>query len=93
MWQASTAGPPGAYTIRRGGETVFALASTIHPDEADLATLAADLMTTRLSGGRDVTYKSVLDAEDSRDDLWSKLAVICLVCVFAEFLGLKLFRS
>lgn len=93
VWQAAAAGPPGTYTVQRGDQIVYAQASTIPPDEADLATLAGDLLTTRLSGGRDVAYRSALDVEDSRDDLWSKLAVICLICVFAEFLGLKLFRS
>lgn len=92
VWQAAAAGPPGAYKVERSGNTLYALASTIPPEEADLSTLAADLMTTRLSGGRDVKYRSAMDPEDSRDDLWSKLAIVCLTCIFAEFVGLKMFR-
>ncbi len=91
-WHAPAAGPPGVYTVRRSRETVYAVATTIPSEEADLLPLAADLMTNRLAGGRDVKYRSALQDEDPRDDRWSMLAVICLLCVFAEFVGLKFFR-
>lgn len=92
MWQADAAGPPGVYSVRRGRDAVYALASTLSPDEADLMPLAADLMTTRLAGGRDVKYRSALQDEEPRDDRWSTLAVLCVLCVCAEFAGLKYFR-
>lgn len=93
LWESPAAGPPGVYSIRRGKQTVFALATAIPPDEADLMTITSDLITTRLAGGRDLTYRSALQEEDPRDDLWSKLAIACVLCVCAEFLGLKLFRT
>ena len=93
MWQAPAAGPPGVYEVKRGSQTVFAMASAIPPDEADLATLASDVMTDRLSGGRDVKYRSAIHDEEPRDDLWTWLAVACLGCVFAEVAGLKAFKS
>ena len=92
MWHAPAAGPPGVYAVRRGRETIYAMATAIPPEEADLMPLAADLMTNRLAGGRDVKYRSALQDEDPRDDRWSTLAVLCLLCVFAEFVGLKFFR-
>jgi hypothetical protein len=92
MWQAAAAGPPGVYSVRRGGDTVYALATAIPADEADLMTLTEDLVTSRLAGGRDVKYHSALREEDPHDDLWSMLAVACLLCVCAEFVGLKFFR-
>ena len=92
MWQSAAAGPPGVYSVVRGRESVYALASTIPPDEADLMPLSADLMTTRLAGGRDVKYRSALQDEDPRDDRWSILAVLCVICLCVEFAGLKYFR-
>lgn len=92
MWQAGAAGTPGVYEVRRGSKTIYAMASAIPPEEADLMPLSSDLITNRLSGGRDVKYRSALDNEEPRDDFWSLLAVICLACIFAEFIGLKLFR-
>jgi hypothetical protein len=92
MWQAASAGPPGAYSVRRGSDTVFALASAISAEESDLMPLSPDLMTNRLAGGRAVEFRSAFDTEDPRDDLWSKLAIGCLLCVFAEFACLIGFR-
>lgn len=92
MWQAGAAGSPGVYEVRRGSNSIYALASTIPAEEADLMPLSSDLITSRLSGGRDVKYRSALDTEEPRDDFWSWLAVGCLGCIFAEFIGLKLFR-
>ena len=93
MWQAAEAGPPGVYEVKRATQTVFALASAIPADEADLATLAADVMTDRLAGGRDVKYRSALRDEEPRDDLWSWLAVACVGCALTEVFGLKMFKS
>jgi hypothetical protein len=93
MWQAAEAGPPGVYEVKRANQTLFALASAIPADEADLATLASDVMTDRLSGVRDVKYRSALRDDEPRDDLWSWLAVACLSCVLVEVLGLRLFKS
>jgi hypothetical protein len=92
MWQAAAAGPPGAYSVIRGRNTVFAIATTIPPEEADLTPLSADLMTSRLAGGRDVKYRSALQEEDPRDDRWTTLAILCVLCLCAEFAGLKYFR-
>lgn len=93
MWQAAASGPPGVYEVKRQDKTVFALASSIPAEEADLATLASDVMTERLSGGRDVNYHSALSDNEPRDDLWSWLAVACVCCALSEVLALGLFKS
>jgi hypothetical protein len=93
MWQAAAAGPPGVYKVQREAQTVFAIASAIPAEEADLATLDSDVMTKRLSGGRDVKFRAGQRDEDPRDDLWSWLALACLGCVVVEVLSLKLFKS
>lgn len=93
MWQAAAAGPPGVYLVKRDAQTVFALASAIPPEESDLVTLASDLLTDRLAGGRDVKFRAALREEEPRDELWSRLALACLGCVLAEVFSLKMFKS
>jgi hypothetical protein len=93
MWQSPVVGPPGVYEVKRGNETVFALASAIPADEADLVTLTSDVMTDRLAGGRNVQYHSAFDENDPHDETWNWLAVACLGCLFAEIAGLCFFRS
>ncbi|MFN0052097.1 MAG: vWA domain-containing protein [Planctomycetales bacterium] len=93
MWQGSAAGPPGVYEIRRGTQTVLALASAIPAEESDLATLPSDLMTDRLAGGRDVRFRNAKQDDAPRDDLWVWFAIAGLGCVFVEWIGLKAFRS
>lgn len=93
MWQAASAGPPGVYSIRRGRDTIYALATTLSPEESDLMTLTSELITGRLAGGRDVSYRSIADKPaEQGDSLWATLAVICLICICLEMFGLKLFR-
>ena len=93
MWQSAEAGPPGVYEVRRESQTVFAVASSLSAEEADLKPLDASVMTDRLAGGRDVRYRSAQRDDEPRDDLWSWLAVGCLCCALTEILGLGLFRS
>lgn len=93
IWQAAAAGPPGVYEVKRGRETVFALAAAVPPEESDLATLPPDVVTGRLAGGRDVQYRSALHDDRPRDDLWAWLLVACVGCVIAEVVGLKAFKT
>ena len=93
LWQSAKAGPPGVYEVRRNEQTMFALATAIPAEEADLATLESSLMTDRLAGGRDVQFRSARHNQEPRDDLWSKLLVICVCCALLEVLGLGFFKS
>ncbi len=93
LWQSPEAGAPGHYSVKRGGETVFALATAIAEEESDLATLPADVLTSRLAGGRDVQFHSGPQDEQPRDTLWTWLAVACVGCLFLELVGLLVFRS
>jgi len=40
VWRMPSAVPPGIYRVERGGQTVFALASELPPEESDLRSLA-----------------------------------------------------
>ncbi len=62
-------------------------------EESDLETLASDVLTTRLAGGRDVTFHSGLPDDEPRDRIWSWLAVACVGFLLAEMASLIVFRS
>ncbi|MEX1098739.1 MAG: VWA domain-containing protein [Planctomycetales bacterium] len=94
VWQIPQAGPPGIYEVKRGGETVFALATAVPAEEADLATLPADVFETRLAGGRQVRYRSALASEaEGEDRLWTWLALACATCLLGEIAVLRWFRT
>src|SRR5262249_36113859 len=92
IWQVAEAGPPGVYSVETAKETLFATATAIPPEEADLMPLGSDVLTNRLAGGRDVEFRSAQDDGDERDSLWSALAVACLVCMLVELVSLRYFR-
>jgi hypothetical protein len=92
MWQSAAAGPPGVYQVKQAGTSIFAVASVIPAEEADLATLAQELLTDRLAGGRDVKFRTGPRSDEPRDDLWTWLTLACLACVVAEVFCLRLFK-
>lgn len=93
LWQAPAAGAPGAYVVKRGDQTVFALASTIPPEESNLTTLASDLLTSRLAGGREIQFHSGVQEDEPRDRIWTWLAVGCVSFLLIEMATLIVFRS
>jgi hypothetical protein len=94
LWSGDSAGEPGAYRINRRDETVFAIAATLPAAECDLRTLSAEVFRDRLSGGRDIQFRTATggDAEE-RDTLWNWLAMACIACVVSEIIALKAFRT
>jgi hypothetical protein len=93
VWRWPAVGPPGVYTVRRADIPVYAVASTISPDEADLAPIDLNLLKTRLAGGRTVQVEGAADLSPSRDIAWAWLAVACAACMLLEILVLKFFRT
>lgn len=94
LWQLPAAGPPGVYRVVEGDKTVFAMATAIPAEEADLTPLAATLLTERLAGGRNVQYHAAAQGdEEPRDDLWTWFALACVGCMAGEIVGLKWFRT
>ncbi|HEY1786321.1 MAG TPA: BatA domain-containing protein [Pirellulales bacterium] len=91
VWRMASAVPPGIYRVERGGQTVFALASELPPEESDLRNLTPDVLKDRMSGGRQMQYRSV-DERDNVDDLWTWLAVGTTVAMLIELLVLRIFR-
>lgn len=94
VWEVPSAGPPGVYQILLENKPVIAVVISVPVEESDLRLLPADVFENRLSGGRDFEYQtgSSLGGEE-QDTFWVWLAAGCLICVFGEFLTLKLFRT
>ena len=74
-------------------QVVFALASSIPPEESDLRTLDAEVMTERLSGGRQVSFTRVAEAEKEDNKSWIWFAVAAVVALVGEVLILKWFKT
>jgi hypothetical protein len=94
VWHSPAAAAPGICQVKRAGQTIFALATVIPEEEADLRSLSADVFQTRLAGQRDVRFRAYsADQAPERDRLWTLLAVVCIVSVLGEFVALRLFRT
>jgi hypothetical protein len=93
LWRWEAAGPPGVYSVKRDAATVFALTTAVPAVESDLESIDPSLLTTRLAGGRTVSFQSATNESQTKDSAWSWFLVACAVCMIAEFLVLKLFRT
>lgn len=93
VWRWPDAGPPGVYQVRRDAEAITAVAVTTPPEESDLRTLDADVLTGRLAGERTVQYNSTVGDDQQRDDTWIWFAVACVLCMLGEIVALRVFNS
>lgn len=92
-WHWPSPDRPGVYQVQRDGGTVFALAVSVPAEESQLETLPSDVLTERLSGGRDVFYRGAAGEASDRDDLWKWLAAACVLCLLGEIGVLLAFRT
>jgi hypothetical protein len=93
LWRWDAAGPPSVYSVKRDAATVFALATAVPAVESDLESIDANLLTTRLAGGRTVSFQSATNESQTKDSAWSWFLVACAMCMIGEFFVLKLFRT
>ena len=93
FWTCKTGLPPGVYRVVRNHATVFAVASALSPDEADLTPLDPELMRTRLAGGRQIQFIDSGHEQETKDVWWVYLAAGCVGCLLVELAALKFFRT
>ncbi|MCE9546280.1 MAG: hypothetical protein K8T25_12260, partial [Planctomycetia bacterium] len=93
VWQWPQPEKPGAYSVDRNGQTVFAATVSIPAEESQLDTLSPDVLTKRLGGGRSVGYTSASGPEESRDLAWTWLLVGCVMTMVVEIGALVGFRT
>lgn len=93
LWQWRSPGAPGVYQVQRGPDVVYALAAAVPAEESDLRPLAAGVLKDRLAGGRNVYYRGPDSDKDGREDAWPWFAVACMLCLLAEVVALRVFRS
>jgi hypothetical protein len=94
VWRSESAGAPGSYEVRRDGRTLFAAPVVLAAEESDLRTIGADVFKDRLSGGRNIEFRSaVSDRSQAQDSLWIWLAIGCIGCLLLEIATLAWFRT
>ena len=89
VWSCKELPGPDIFEVEKDGQPVFALAANLSPDESDLRTLDADLLTDRLSGGRDVSFSRVNSEKREEDRSWIWFAVAAVVALIGEVVVLK----
>ena len=92
VWNWRRVAGPAVYQVTRDDQTVYALASQLDPDESDLRVLDAEVMTERLSGGRDVSFRRSSEVASERDDSWTWFAVAATLALVTEVIVLNNFR-
>lgn len=93
VWSCKELQGPDIFEIEQDGQPVFAMAANLSPEESDLRTLDARLLTDRLSGGRDVSFSRVAGEKREEDRSWIWFAVAAVVALIGEVAVLKAFRS
>lgn len=98
LWHWDTPTSPGVYEAKKEDKTkqeyktCFALAVNQPAEESRLDRLGADVFTERLTGGRQLAFQPADTEENKKDEAWTILAVLCLLCVFGEW-GMLLMRA
>jgi hypothetical protein len=94
LWRCPVLETPGVYLVKRGDAVVYAAAAAVPAEESDLRPLDPKVLTERLSGGRQVTYRSAAgEGEEPQDRMWTWLAVACVGCLLGEVVALKVFGT
>ena len=84
---------PTVFNINQADQTVYALATHIAPEESDLRTLDAEVLTERLSGGRQVDFHRVAEQKKEDDKSWIWFAVAAVVALVGEVFVLRSFKT
>lgn len=93
LWKVPPLSKAGAYQVLSEGKPIFAIASTIAPDEADLRPIDPTVLQNRLSGGRQIQFRAASQTEDAWEDFWVWLTLAGALCIIGELVVLRVFRT
>ena len=93
LWNWRRPDGPTVFNINQADQTVYALATHIAPEESDLRTLDAEVLTERLSGGRQVDFHRVAEQKKEDDKSWIWFAVAAVVALVGEVFVLRSFKT
>ena len=93
LWRWTAPLTPGVYRVCRGDETVYAAAVQVPADESNLDTLSAQVLTERLAGGRQASYRGADDDDRNGDDFWKWCAAGCVLMILGEIGALLAFKT
>ena len=92
-WRWPSPRAPGVYQVRRGSQTVFALAVGIPAEESQLESIDPQVLKDRLAAGRNVFFHGAAGQGEPRDDFWKWFGVACVFCMLGEITTLLAFRT
>lgn len=93
LWNWRRPEGPTIFNINQADKTVYAIATHIAAEESDLRTLDADVLTERLSGGRQVDFHRVAEQKKEDDKSWIWFAVATVVALVGEVFVLRSFKT
>jgi len=89
VWSWQEPPGPGIYALDEGAKSAWMIATSAPAVESDLSSLDKEVLTQRLSGGREVGFASAETNEQGSDDLWSWLIAACLLGLIGEIAALR----
>ncbi len=92
LWRWNETGPPGVYTVMRGSNSVFAIATAAPSIESDLEPLDPAILQTKLAGGHAVYFQSA-GQDAPRDDTWAWALSACAIVMIGEVVVLRAFQT
>lgn len=89
VWSWQEPPGPGIYALDESAKSAWMIATSAPAVESDLSSLDKEVLTQRLSGGREVGFASAETNEQGSDDLWSWLIAACLLGLIGEIAALR----
>ena len=84
---------PGVTTVSNNEKLVYAVATTIPPEESDLRVLDGDTLTNRLAKGKTTSFQSDSQALATTDFGWVWCSVAVLILMISEVVCLIWFKT
>lgn len=93
VWSTPVAVGPIVTTVSHNEELLYAVATTIPPEESDLRVLDGETLTTRLASGKTTRFQSGSQDMSSTDFGWVWAGVAVLILMILEVVCLTWFKT